>query len=166
MSSVAGGIDGLEAVFDDGSLVADAGLLLAGTVRAHRVSRLPPFGGVTARCDGLRRRASRGGSAGAVRRGVASTGLEVQQPRRFCGGVDGSTDGVRNSWVWRVHQKGWGMPAAAGSTMGLWCLMRAAHGHVAGGRDETVASQRGGGAARCCLWGCWWRRRRRAVGRF
>ena len=32
MSRVAGGIDGLEAVFDDGSLVADAGLLLAGTV--------------------------------------------------------------------------------------------------------------------------------------
>ena len=36
MSSVAGGIDGLEAVFDDGSLVADAGLLLAGTVM-HRL---------------------------------------------------------------------------------------------------------------------------------
>ncbi len=32
MSSVAGGIDGLEVRFDDGSLVADAGLLLAGTV--------------------------------------------------------------------------------------------------------------------------------------
>ena len=32
MRSIAGGIDGLEAVFDDGSLVADAGLLLAGTV--------------------------------------------------------------------------------------------------------------------------------------
>ncbi len=32
MSSVAGGIDGIEAVFDDASLVADAGLLLAGTV--------------------------------------------------------------------------------------------------------------------------------------
>ncbi len=32
MSSIAGGIDGLEAVFDDASLVADAGLLLAGTV--------------------------------------------------------------------------------------------------------------------------------------
>ena len=32
MSRVAGGIDGLEAVFDDVSLVADAGLLLAGTV--------------------------------------------------------------------------------------------------------------------------------------
>ena len=35
MSSVAGGIDGLEAVFDDGSLVADAGLLLAGTVMSR-----------------------------------------------------------------------------------------------------------------------------------
>ncbi len=32
MRSIAGGIDGLEAVFDDASLVADAGLLLAGTV--------------------------------------------------------------------------------------------------------------------------------------
>ena len=32
MGSVAGGIDGLEVVFDDGSLVADAGLLLAGTL--------------------------------------------------------------------------------------------------------------------------------------
>lgn len=32
MSSIAGGIDGIEAVFDDASLVADAGLLLAGTV--------------------------------------------------------------------------------------------------------------------------------------
>ena len=32
MRSIAGGIDGLEAVFDDASLVADAGLLPAGTV--------------------------------------------------------------------------------------------------------------------------------------
>ena len=32
MRSIAGGIDGLEAVFDDASLVADAGLLLAGTL--------------------------------------------------------------------------------------------------------------------------------------
>ena len=32
MISVPGGIDGLEVRFDDGSLVADAGLLLAGTV--------------------------------------------------------------------------------------------------------------------------------------
>ena len=32
MTSIAGGIDGIEAVFDDASLVADAGLLLAGTV--------------------------------------------------------------------------------------------------------------------------------------
>ncbi len=35
MRSVAGGIDGLEAVFDDGSLVGDAGLLLAGTVMSR-----------------------------------------------------------------------------------------------------------------------------------
>ena len=35
MRSVAGGIDGLEAVFDDGSLVADGGLLLAGTVMSR-----------------------------------------------------------------------------------------------------------------------------------
>ena len=32
MRSISGGIDGLEAVFDEASLVADAGLLLAGTV--------------------------------------------------------------------------------------------------------------------------------------
>ena len=32
MSSIPGGIDGLETVFDDASLVADAGLLLAATV--------------------------------------------------------------------------------------------------------------------------------------
>ena len=32
MRSVAGGIDGLEVRFDDASLVADAGLLVAGTV--------------------------------------------------------------------------------------------------------------------------------------
>ena len=36
MRSVAGGIDGLEVVFDDGSLVGDGGLLLAGTVM-HRL---------------------------------------------------------------------------------------------------------------------------------
>ena len=36
MRSVAGGIDGLGAVFDDGSLAADGGLLLAGTVM-HRL---------------------------------------------------------------------------------------------------------------------------------
>ena len=35
MRSVAGGIDGIGAVFDDGSLVADAGLLLAGTVMSR-----------------------------------------------------------------------------------------------------------------------------------
>ena len=56
MRRVAGGIDGMEAVFDDGSLVADAGLLLAGTV----VSRL----GLEALIDDTVRL---GGSAGAGR---------------------------------------------------------------------------------------------------
>ena len=41
MSRVAGGIDGLEPVFDDGSLVADAGLLRAGDGDAQA-----GFGGV------------------------------------------------------------------------------------------------------------------------
>ena len=54
MSSVAGGIDAIEAVFDDGSLVADGGLLLAGTV----MSRL----GLEALIDDTVRL---GGSAGA-----------------------------------------------------------------------------------------------------
>ena len=36
MRSISGGIDGIGAVFDDGSLVADAGLSLAGTVM-HRL---------------------------------------------------------------------------------------------------------------------------------
>ena len=57
MSSVAGGIDAIEAVFDDGSLVADAGLLLAGTV----MSRL----GLEALIDDTVRP---GGSAGAGRK--------------------------------------------------------------------------------------------------
>ena len=56
MRSVAGGIDGLGAVFDDGSLVADAGLLLAGTV----MSRL----GLEALIDDAQR--LRSGSAAAV----------------------------------------------------------------------------------------------------
>ena len=46
MRRVSGGIDGIGAVFDDGSLVADGGLLLAGTRRntdrrsAHRHAAL------------------------------------------------------------------------------------------------------------------------------
>ena len=35
MSSIPGGIDGLEVRFDDASLVADAGLVLAGTVMSR-----------------------------------------------------------------------------------------------------------------------------------
>ena len=63
MRSVAGGIDGLGAVFDDGSLVADAGLLLAGTV----MSRL----GLEALIDDtVRPGGSAGPSQGAVFGGV------------------------------------------------------------------------------------------------
>ena len=57
MRSVAGGIDAIEVVFDDGSLVADAGLLLAGSV----MSRL----GLEALIDDTVRL---GGSAGAGRK--------------------------------------------------------------------------------------------------
>ena len=70
MRSVAGGIDGLGAVFDDGSLVADAGLLLAGTV----MSRL----GLEALIDDTVRP---GGSAG------SGAGRKVKRPG-FSGGID------------------------------------------------------------------------------
>ncbi|MCY4664292.1 MAG: hypothetical protein OXC00_06470, partial [Acidimicrobiaceae bacterium] len=60
MSSVLGGIDGLEVRFDDGSLVADAGLLLAGTV----MSRL----GVEALVGGAGRLGGPGGAGAGGRR--------------------------------------------------------------------------------------------------
>lgn len=57
MGSIAGGIDGLEARFDDGSLVADAGLLLAGTVMARL--------GLEALVDGVVRPPGAGRGSGA-----------------------------------------------------------------------------------------------------
>ena len=82
MSSVAGGIDGLEAVFDDGSLVSDAGLLLAGTVMSRlglealidEVVR--PGGPPSGRVGGLRR-----GSQGAVFGGVDAGGRLLHRRR-------------------------------------------------------------------------------------
>ena len=50
MRSIPGGIDGLEAVFDDSCLVADGGLLLAGTVM-HRLG-LEALIDETVRLDG------------------------------------------------------------------------------------------------------------------
>ena len=50
MRSIPGGIDGLEAVFDDSCLVADAGLLLTGTVM-HRLG-LEAMVDETVRLDG------------------------------------------------------------------------------------------------------------------
>ena len=50
MRSIPGGIDGLEAVFDDSCLVADGGLLLTGTVM-HRLG-LEAMVDETVRLDG------------------------------------------------------------------------------------------------------------------
>ena len=66
MRSVAGGIDAIEAVFDDGSLVADAGLLLAGTV----MSRL----GLEALIDDTVRLGGRGRGPQGVDAGVVDAG--------------------------------------------------------------------------------------------
>ncbi len=70
MSSVAGGIDGIEAVFDDASLVADAGLLLAGTV----MGRL----GLAALIDAVVRPPGAGRGAGAKALSVAASTLKSQ----------------------------------------------------------------------------------------
>ena len=80
MGSVAGGIDGIEAVFDDASLVADAGLLLAGTVMGRlglealidEVVR-PPAAGRGSGAKALSVVASMlvGGRSSATRRGCA-----------------------------------------------------------------------------------------------
>ena len=61
MSSISGGIDGVEARFDDASLVADGGLLLVGTL----MSRL----GLEALIDGAVRppRSGRGSGANLLR---------------------------------------------------------------------------------------------------
>ena len=67
MSSVAGGIDEIEAVFDDGSLVADAGLLLAGTV----MDRL----GLEALIDGAVRPPGAGRGSGAKALSVVASML-------------------------------------------------------------------------------------------
>ena len=67
MGSIAGGIDGIEAVFDDASLVADAGLLLAGTV----MERL----GLEALIDAVVRPAASGRGSGAKALSVVASML-------------------------------------------------------------------------------------------
>ena len=77
MGTVAGGIDGVEAVFDDASLVADAGLLLAGTVM-DRLG-LEALVGETVRPGGSGRTV---GGQGAVFRGV-DAGVWVPETRSW-----------------------------------------------------------------------------------
>ena len=69
MSRVAGGIDGLEPVFDDGSLVADAGLLLPATV----MGRL----GLEALIDDTVRLWGRPGGAGPGRKVLVFGGVDA-----------------------------------------------------------------------------------------
>ena len=101
MSSVAGGIDGLEAVFDDGSLVADAGLLLAGTV----MDRL----GLEALIDDTVRL---GGSAGA---GAGRKVLTVAASVLVGGRCIGDTDRLRSGASGAVLPFGVVAPSTAGT---------------------------------------------------
>ncbi|WP_419945106.1 hypothetical protein [Candidatus Poriferisodalis sp.] len=48
MSTVVGGLDRIEAVFDDGSLVGDAGLVLAGTLVGRGLGGADRRGGAPA----------------------------------------------------------------------------------------------------------------------
>ena len=93
MSSVAGGIDGLEAVFDDGSLVADAGLLLAGTV----MSRL----GLEALIDETVRP---GGSAGS---GAGRKVLSLVASVLVGGCCIDDVQRLRSGWRRRCCRLGW-----------------------------------------------------------
>ncbi len=110
MSSVAGGIDGIEAVFDDVSLVADAGLLLAGTV----MDRL----GLEALIDAVVRPPQAGRGSGAKALSVVASML-----------VGGSF--IDDAQRLRAGSAGAVLPfvPAAPSTVGTW-LRSFALGHV------------------------------------
>ena len=105
MSSVAGGIDGLEAVFDDGSLVADAGLLLAGTV----MDRL----GLEALIDDTVRL---GGSAGA---GAGRKVLTVAASMLVGGRCIDDTDRLRSGASGAVLPFGVVAPSTAGDVLAV-----------------------------------------------
>ena len=99
--SMPGGIDGLEAVFDDGSLVADAGLLLAGTV----MDRL----GLEALIDDTVRL---GGSAGA---GAGRKVLTVAASMLVGGRCIDDTDRLRSGASGAVLPFGVVAPSTAGT---------------------------------------------------
>ncbi len=110
MSSVAGGIDGVEAVFDDASLVADAGLLLAGTV----MGRL----GLEALIDDAVRPPAAG-------RGSGAKALSVVASMLVGGSFIGDADRLRAGSASAVL----GFEPAAPSTLGTW-LRSFTWGHV------------------------------------
>ena len=86
MRSIAGGIDGIEPVFDDGSLVGDAGLLLVGTV----MSRL----GLEAMVDEVVRPPESGRGSGARALSVVSSmlvgGSHIDDTNRLRSGCAGA----------------------------------------------------------------------------
>ena len=110
MSSIAGGIDGIEAVFDDESLVADAGLLLAGTV----MDRL----GLVAMIDEVVRPPAAG-------RGSGAKALSVVASMLVGGSHIDDTDRLRAGSAQAVLP----FAVAAPSTVGTW-LRSFTFGHV------------------------------------
>ncbi len=110
MSSIAGGIDGIEAVFDDASLVADAGLLLAGTV----MGRL----GLESLIDEVVRPPESG-------RGSGAKALSVVASMLVGGSHIGDADRLRAGSASAVLP----FAVAAPSTLGTW-LRSFTFGHV------------------------------------
>ena len=110
MRSIAGGIDGIEAVFDDESLVSDAGLLLAGTV----MDRL----GLVAMVDEVVRPPAAG-------RGSGAKALSVVASMLVGGSHIDDTDRLRAGSAQAVLP----FEPAAPSTVGTW-LRSFTFGHV------------------------------------
>ena len=110
MGSVPGGIDGIEVVFDDGSLVADAGLLLAGTV----MGRL----GLEAMLDEVVRPPAAG-------RGSGAKALSVVASMLVGGSFIDDTDRLRAGSAGAVLP----FEPAAPSTVGTW-LRSFSWGHI------------------------------------
>ena len=110
MSSIPGGIDGLEACFDDGSLVADAGLLLAGTVMARL--------GLVSLVDEVVRPAQAG-------RGSGAKALSVVASMLVGGSHIGDADRLRAGSACVVLP----FEVSAPSTVGTW-LRSFTFGHV------------------------------------
>ena len=110
MSSISGGIDGVEVRFDEGSLVGDAGLLLAGTV----MDRL----GLEAMLDAVVRPPSAG-------RGSGAKALSVVASMLVGGSFIDDADRLRAGSTAQVLPFG----PVAPSTLGTW-LRSFTFGHL------------------------------------